>query len=797
MKLRKLAGVLLSMTMLFGGSTAVFADTETEQPDALEAGSGETDTGNAEEGTGEPGTDSGSASMDTETEGTESNSKNTGDSSGTEGTEPGTGNTESGTDSTDSSTDTGTGNTESTDSGTESSESGTDSTESGTESTDSNTGSTDSGTDSGTESTKSTDGKKEDADKVKDKTDSKKDSTDSKTVDAKKKEEEKKKEEKDDKDKAASSTTSASTVRRTYIPPSPTTITKSEFTLVGKVAMKVSTKEVHLNIRNARSKEGRIIAKLEDGCTVYCLSNPTDEWAYIETIAKDGTIVRGYCKTEYIVTAPEGTEETPEKVIPRCKEEENEAFKDYLTTTQQSLVDRYEVTTTVYGAAASGDAEAIISYGEQFIGTPYAYASESLTGGTDCSGFTQGVFGAFGISLPRTAADQAECGMKVAVSDLVPGDLVFYRSDNSVMDDRAPNGVTHVMIYLGNSQVLHASSSAGQVTISDINLDSICWGVRLLNGSSITKAADKTGTLLSDILETAEKAKDGDKEARKDVIEILADACEEEWQETGLAPSVMIADAVWTTDWLAGTKAGATSNNVYDMPAEALDTLWDSNWDKKEADGYRLYDTIEEAVNDQASFKVSLHPYIEGETDVDVVLESAYAEDKEDIGKIIEEYDLEQYDTVTRAASVGGTVHAAADSASYTYDEMEILCATVAQECDSSYEGALAVISCMMNRADMNYGGYGTTAFAQATATGEWAWDMPGHEDWHDYCIARMQGGFGGIPDHVRQAVSDCLSGGVRNHPYTNMYSSHEKAEAATGRVITDYAEIGTNCFFS
>ena len=229
----------------------------------------------------------------------------------------------------------------------------------------------------------------------------------------------------------------------------------------------------------------------------------------------------------------------------------------------------------------------------------------------------------------------------------------------------------------------------------------------------------------------------------------------------------------------------------------SIGTLWDSNWDKKEADGYRLYDTIEEAVNDQAAFRVSLHPYLEGETDVNTVLESAYAEDKEALETLIDEYDLEQYDTVTRAASVSGTVQAAADSASYTYDEMEILCATVAQECDSSYEGALAVISCMMNRADMNYGGYGTTAFAQATATGEWAWDMPGHEDWHDYCIARMQGGFGGIPDHVRQAVSDCLSGGARNHPYTNMYSSHEKAEAATGRVITDYAEIGTNCFFS
>ena len=233
------------------------------------------------------------------------------------------------------------------------------------------------------------------------------------------------------------------------------------------------------------------------------------------------------------------------------------------------------------------------------------------------------------------------------------------------------------------------------------------------------------------------------------------------------------------------------------MPADALDTLWDSSWDKKESDGYRIYDTIEEAVNDQASFKVALHPYIEGETNIDTVLESAYADEKDDLEEIIEEYDLKQYDIATRTASVTGTVKAAADNTTYSYDEMEVLCATVAQECDSSYEGALAVISCMMNSADMNYGGYGTTAYAQATAHGEWAWDMPGHEEWHDYCIARMQGGFGGIPDHVRQAVSDCLSGAARNHSYTNIYSSHEKAEANTGRTITDYAVVGTNCFFN
>ena len=653
MKLRKLTGILLSVTMLFGGSTAVLADTEMEQPDTVEAGNTKEEDLGAENG--EAG-DRETANTGEDSAGSTESNAGTIDS-GTESTDSAIGTSDDSTDSTDSA-ESGAGTA---DSGTESTDSGAEISDGGTDSSVSDTESAESGTESADSSTESTESRKENTDKDKDGKDSKKNGTESK------KEEEEKKEEETEKEKESSSESTASAAGRTYIPPSPATVTKSEFTLVGKVPVTVSTKEIHLNIRGARNTDARIVAKLENGCTAFCLSDPSDEWAYIEAVAQDGVIVRGYCRTEYLVSAQEGTAETPKKVIHRCGEDENAAFRDYLTTTQQSLVDKYKVTTTVYGAAASGDAAAVIAYGEQFIGTPYAYASESLTEGTDCSGFTQGVFGAFGISLPRTAADQAECGTKVAVSDLVPGDLVFYRSDNSVMDDRAPNGVTHVMIYLGNSQVLHASSSAGQVTISDIDLGSICWGVRILTGSSLQKASDRTGTLLSDVLATAKKARDGDDAAREDIIGMLAGACEEEWQKTGLAPSVMIADAVWRTDWLSGMKAGASSNNVYDMPADALDTLWDSSWDKKESDGYRIYDTIEEAVNDQASFKISLHPYIEGETNIDTVLESAYADEKDDLEKIIEEYDLKQYDIATRTASVTGTVKAAADNTTYLF----------------------------------------------------------------------------------------------------------------------------------
>ena len=131
------------------------------------------------------------------------------------------------------------------------------------------------------------------------------------------------------------------------------------------------------------------------------------------------------------------------------------------------------------------------------------------------------------------------------------------------------------------------------------------------------------------------------------------------------------------------------------------------------------------------------------------------------------------------------------------YDEFEILCSTVAQESDANYESSLAVISCIMNRADVNYGNYGTSAYEQCVAHGEWSWNMNGHSEWRQYCIDRMSGGFGGIPDYTRQAVYDCLYSGIRNHQFYNMYSTWEKCQAHYPYgTLTNYFQSGGNCFY-
>ncbi|MCD7884629.1 MAG: C40 family peptidase [Lachnospiraceae bacterium] len=116
--------------------------------------------------------------------------------------------------------------------------------------------------------------------------------------------------------------------------------------------------------------------------------------------------------------------------------------------------------TTTSTSSSSTLGQSIANYAVQFVGNPYVYGGTSLTNGADCSGFTQSVFANFGISIPRTAASQASSGTSVSLSDIQAGDLLFY-SDGS--------GISHVALYIGGGQVVHASTSSTGIIISSYN----------------------------------------------------------------------------------------------------------------------------------------------------------------------------------------------------------------------------------------------------------------------------------------------------------------------------------------
>ena len=101
--------------------------------------------------------------------------------------------------------------------------------------------------------------------------------------------------------------------------------------------------------------------------------------------------------------------------------------------------------------------EEIVDFALQFVGNPYVWGGTSLTGGADCSGFVLSVLSEFGYSLPRVAVDQYNASTKKDISALEPGDLVFYGS-----------GITHVALYIGDGQIVHAANSRLGIIVSDI-----------------------------------------------------------------------------------------------------------------------------------------------------------------------------------------------------------------------------------------------------------------------------------------------------------------------------------------
>lgn len=104
-------------------------------------------------------------------------------------------------------------------------------------------------------------------------------------------------------------------------------------------------------------------------------------------------------------------------------------------------------------ATGSGLGTDIANYGLQFVGNPYVAGGTSLTNGADCSGFTQAVYSHFGISIPRSSYSQSEGGTPVEYSNIQAGDIIYYGG--------------HVAIYIGNNQIVHASTAATGIKVSN------------------------------------------------------------------------------------------------------------------------------------------------------------------------------------------------------------------------------------------------------------------------------------------------------------------------------------------
>ena len=270
-----------------------------------------------------------------------------------------------------------------------------------------------------------------------------------------------------------------------------TTLTAPALALTGTVNAGGSS----LRLRSQASTDSQILANLSDGTQVDVLSSAENGWYQIAF----GEL-SGYVSSEYLLlNSAEGVVAAVASAAPSDQAEETPA--QYARVTASSLNVRagagtdhdkvgslrcgtvveildqtqgwyqiesgyisaeYTVLVDQSEAASSSLGQQIADYALQFVGYPYVYGGSSPSG-FDCSGFTSYVYRQFGYSLNRSAANQLDNGTPVSMSELQPGDLVLFKKAGT-----GSKRASHVGLYIGGGQFVHASTSTVGVIISNM-----------------------------------------------------------------------------------------------------------------------------------------------------------------------------------------------------------------------------------------------------------------------------------------------------------------------------------------
>jgi len=244
------------------------------------------------------------------------------------------------------------------------------------------------------------------------------------------------------------------------------TKTTTQQTIVDKVYAIATVKRDDnetLNIYEGKDTENRVVGELSDGALCYIIADADEDWIFIES-----NDVRGFVEKDYLIQGDKA-----DALVTEAGEENLEQATEIIPINENKAC-YYTLTSIKGGVGGSSIRTSMLEFAQQFLGNPYVWGGTSLTNGADCSGFVQSIYAHYGYSLPRVAEDQAIYGMQIPIGSAAPGDLIFY----------ARNGyVYHVVMYMGDGKVIHASSSKTGIIISDIDTAHAVWATRVIEDS--------------------------------------------------------------------------------------------------------------------------------------------------------------------------------------------------------------------------------------------------------------------------------------------------------------------------